>query len=228
MSITTRDVKSLSKSGSAKLKGDVTLSQGTNITLTQTGQDIAIAAAGGSADGTFLKYRIYGTTPNRWHTSHIGNGQSNTVMTANTMDAIPFATSQAITLDRIGIYVTTGVANTNARLGIYSDNGSYYPGALLLDAGTVSTATSSTVVTITISQVLSANSLYWLVANYEGAPTIKSLNTSFQGVFGWNNGLLASQQGYQVTRTYSALPDPFTASGLMIQFPTSIWVRILS
>lgn len=38
---------SLAKSGSPTLVGPVTLSQGTNITLTQSGNDIAIAAAGG-------------------------------------------------------------------------------------------------------------------------------------------------------------------------------------
>lgn len=40
-------VGSLSKSGSAKLVGDVTLSAGSNITLTQTDQDIEIASTGG-------------------------------------------------------------------------------------------------------------------------------------------------------------------------------------
>lgn len=46
MGVVTRDVKSISKSGEAKLKGDVTLSEGSNITLTQSGQDIEIAASG--------------------------------------------------------------------------------------------------------------------------------------------------------------------------------------
>lgn len=40
-------VKTFSKSGATKLKGNVTLSQGTNVTLTQTGNDISIAASGG-------------------------------------------------------------------------------------------------------------------------------------------------------------------------------------
>jgi hypothetical protein len=49
MPVTKSAVNSLSKSGSAKLKRDVTLSEGTNVTLTQTGNNIEIAAAGGSA-----------------------------------------------------------------------------------------------------------------------------------------------------------------------------------
>lgn len=53
MPVYKRDVTSLSKSGSAKLKGDVTVSEGDNITITQSGQDIEIAAsASGSGDVT--------------------------------------------------------------------------------------------------------------------------------------------------------------------------------
>lgn len=42
---TTPNVSNISKSGSALLSGAVTLSQGTNVTLTQSGQDISIASA---------------------------------------------------------------------------------------------------------------------------------------------------------------------------------------
>ena len=42
-----RGLTSLSKSGESQLNGDVTLSEGSNITITQVGQDIEISAAGG-------------------------------------------------------------------------------------------------------------------------------------------------------------------------------------
>lgn len=44
-------VSSIAKSGSTALIGDVTLTGGTNVTLTQTGQDISIAATGGGGGG---------------------------------------------------------------------------------------------------------------------------------------------------------------------------------
>lgn len=48
MPLSRRDVKSVAKDGSAGIKGDVTLSEGTGVTLTQTGQDIEIAASAGT------------------------------------------------------------------------------------------------------------------------------------------------------------------------------------
>ena len=45
----TAGVSSVSKSGSTQLTGDVTFSEGANITLTQSGNDIQIAATGGGS-----------------------------------------------------------------------------------------------------------------------------------------------------------------------------------
>jgi hypothetical protein len=47
-----RGVRSLAKAGSSALFGDVTLTGGSNVTLTQTGQDISIASTGGSSGAT--------------------------------------------------------------------------------------------------------------------------------------------------------------------------------
>lgn len=52
-------VTSISKTGSAKLTGDVTFSDGTNFTLTQLGNDISGAASGGSGNAPV---EVTGTT----------------------------------------------------------------------------------------------------------------------------------------------------------------------
>lgn len=57
------NVSSLAKSGSTALTGAVTLSAGTNVTLTQTGNDIEIASSGGSSGVTsFSKLGSSGIT----------------------------------------------------------------------------------------------------------------------------------------------------------------------
>lgn len=68
-------VDSIAKSGETGLTGDVTLSEGANVTLTQVGQDIEIAASGasgapsdidylvGTASGSLSAEIVVGTTP---------------------------------------------------------------------------------------------------------------------------------------------------------------------
>jgi hypothetical protein len=63
-------------------------------------------------------------------------------LVANKMYALPFLTDETRAFDRISIQVTTaGAAGTLARLGIYNDSGGL-PDALVLDAGTVSVAST--------------------------------------------------------------------------------------
>lgn len=102
---------------------------------------------------------------------------SGTVLQFNAQfDAIPFAVPVAVTVDRIACRVTTaGSAGAVARMGIYQDDGTGYPGALVLDAGTVATTTTG-VKEIVINQTLQPG-LYWLVVGGQGAP---ATNTTFQ------------------------------------------------
>ena len=73
--------------------------------------------------------------------------------------AFPFVCPKQITIDRIGVNVTTGSAG-NLRLGIYNDAG-IYPGTLLLDSGNIDSAAPAGARSAVINQVLQANSLYW-------------------------------------------------------------------
>jgi hypothetical protein len=77
------------------------------------------------------------------------------------------------TPDRLGIEVTSaGSAGSVHRLGIWADNNGV-PGTLLLDAGVVATDTIG-IKEITISQALSANTLYWAGVAQQGAPATRA------------------------------------------------------
>jgi hypothetical protein len=135
---------------------------------------------------------------------------------ANNLRALPFATGKVITLDRIGINVTTLSAG-NVRLGIYADDGNGYPGSLVLDAGAQSTGTTG-VKELTISQALAANTLYWLAILGDAAPTIRTIPIAqclpFLGLdsaYGTALGV-----GWVAALTYGALPATFTAGGSAI------------
>jgi hypothetical protein len=79
-----------------------------------------------------------------------------------------------VTLDRLQFASgSTFTGTASVRLGIYADNGGI-PGNLILDAGTVSVTASSTVYAITISQSVSAGTLYWLAFNAQTAGTVNS------------------------------------------------------
>jgi len=134
--------------------------------------------------GGVERYHKAGTTT---YTAWYAAGGANAVamntktLVANTAYAIPFvAPDRGATVDRMEVYVTTGVAATNIRLGIYSNlsETGLYPGTLLVDAGAASSATSATKITLTISQALTPGQLYWVVCVSNGAPTIRGISSN--------------------------------------------------
>lgn len=152
--------------------------------------------------------------------------QSGSLATKDTIFATPLWINAPISVDRIAVKnETAGDAGSVARLGIYSDDGTGgYPGALLLDAGTVS-ITSTGVKEITISQALTAGA-YWLVGAIQGTGTPALTNAGgasgfTSGFFGqWlNSGDFFSNAtsgspviGWSQASVTGALPANFTTS----------------
>lgn len=73
---------------------------------------------------------------------------------------VPKAISEAITISELGIYVETLGATSVVRLGIWNGNGSGLPSTLVLDAGTVSAASTGLKKITGLSQALAA-AVYW-------------------------------------------------------------------
>lgn len=142
----------------------------------------------------------------------LGTTAAANALTANKLYAVPFVVARAMTFDRIAVQVTTLAAGSSIRLGIYNDGTNLYPGALLLDAGEVSAATTG-VKAITINQALTKG-LYWLALVSDGAPAIYFSYWGWAGLGKVATNFSDEQYRYwSVSFTYAALPDPFTTGG---------------
>lgn len=145
---------------------------------------------------------------------------------ANTLRAFPLYVPRAVTLDQIAAEVTTAVASSEMRLGIYNKGVNLYPGSLLLDAGAVAT-TSTEIKAISIGQALSPG-LYWVVAVASAAISLRGMG-SFVGPMGLLSTNLGTPNcGWTVAFTYAALPDPFPAAAAQYPAHAAVVVRIAS
>jgi len=139
-------------------------------------------------------------------------------LVAATMYAMPFLAGATRTYDRISIHVTTAVAGKSCQLGIYADSAGV-PGALVLDAGNVSAATTGGK-EINIAQSL-PRGWYWLACVSDGTPTLRTYQGSNK--FGWlgrTSGIDTNfYGGMSVAQAYGALPNPFTAGAVLASVP---------
>lgn len=133
----------------------------------------------------------------------------------NFLAAVPFEVGQTTTFIRIGCDVTVAVASSTLRFGIYTadiDDSGGAPGTLILDAGTVSSATTG-LKEITISQQLTPG-LYWVAVVAQAgasAPTIRTM-TSGSPYVSSTSGV--ANNLWSKLSVSGALPNPFgTATG---------------
>lgn len=202
-----------------------------SITLAQRGEGVVL-----QTDGTnwqvlqrtvydISAYRAKGSTLNEWYTSPItGTALTTGAPSYNNLRVTPFIVSKTTTIDSMAIDVTSAGSGgtTSARVGIYADNGNDYPGALIVDAGAVSTMGSTGIKTFTTNlPVILQPGLYWLAYVNDcasTAPTIRAFAVaSLIPVLGFASTLPTNAQfGWSVTFTYAALPATFPTGGAAI------------
>ena len=147
-------------------------------------------------------------------------GGSSASTTANqTLRLAPWIVERDVTIVRIGAEVSTvGEAGSVIRLGIYADAGGLYPGALVLDAGTIA-GDSATIQEITISQALTRG-VYWVGGVAQSAP---STQPTVRMASGWTPPvpmqtgttipvLSASVVAYTQASVSGGLPSNFTST----------------
>lgn len=137
----------------------------------------------------------------------------------NSLRLVPWLVVESVTIVRIGGDVSAaGQAGSTLRIGIYNDTGSGYPGTLLLEAGTISTA-SATVQELTINQSLSPG-IYWIGGAVQGAATTQP---TVRVTSNWNPPIplraddalpsaASTVVGFSQSSVTGALPSTFTAT----------------
>jgi hypothetical protein len=140
-------------------------------------------------------------------------GSPNT-MSQDTMWLTPIYAPVAVPLASIGLQVTTAVASTTIRLGIYADNGSGMPGALILDAGTIDSSTTG-FKEITISQAVGPGLLWLAGVAHTGAPSTAMHGTDQGGLSTSSSSDIANSSsipGYTQASVTSTLPANATTT----------------
>lgn len=160
--------------------------------------------------------------------------QSVSTLGVGNLRVTPWFVPNAVTVSRIGAeIVSAGDSGSKLRLGIYADDGTCYPGALVLDAGTIA-ADSNTVQEITVSQALTPG-LYWVGAAVQivsvTQPTVRCVNAPpivphiHVGAAAPSAAQLTF--GFVHTSVTGALPTPFTSTvGASSTAPARIFVKV--
>jgi hypothetical protein len=148
----------------------------------------------------------------------------------NRLSGNPVWLPGGITLDRIGIEVTTaGASGSVVRLGVYEDDGSGTPSNLIADAGRVD-ATTTGVKELTVSISIPRSGWYWLVAVPQtAAPTVRAISgLNFVGIYNETTAPGSSSNVNQVpymNNVSGALPATFTTNSYWSVFPR-IFARV--
>lgn len=150
-----------------------------------------------------------------------GFSASARTQTANTEVCAPVFVPGDFDADRIGVYVSTLQVGSTVRLGIRENGADGWPGTLLLDAGTVNSATTGAK-EITISQALEAG-WYWLSAASSHAVALIGVNNIAPGWLG-ETAITTSpnRTGFVIqglTAGFSALPTTLASPNTQLDAP---------
>ena len=133
--------------------------------------------------------------------------------------ATPILIGPSSSLTGFGLVVTAGVAG-NARMAIYADNGSCYPGDMVYEAPAPFDVTGAGAKTTTFAAQTLASGLYWLAYVSDVGPSINYLPGYCKlGILGTTtlttdvSGLVQVAWAYQAPP--NAMPDPFTGGGTL-------------
>jgi hypothetical protein len=159
-----------------------------------------------------------------WYLLSPGGTEGTTLLTQSRLYAFPFQARGGI-INTIATEVTTLGASSTIRCGLYADNGSGKPGALIVDfAYPVASDTTGVKDQEVYAGSLKAGDTYWFaVVAQGGAPTLRTttLASKYLDLGTDTPTVLASAGAAYMSGVTGALPDPFvyTIGQVVTQIP---------
>lgn len=198
------------------------------VSILASGQNPDGSAAGGVGVIQGQPGSIF--TSGRWFPQLVGTGTA-LLITINVGYAYPIIIGNPHTFTDIGVNATVAGTGGNLRFGLYADNGSGYPGALIDDFGVISAASTGQI-SISGSNAL-ASGLYWCVTAGQGGSVQPTLNTPSASstttaqIFGSSAaGIATTAVGWSITGLSGAMPNPFTTGGTLAAASSDVFTQM--
>jgi hypothetical protein len=208
--------------GTTSAAGALQLTDSVSSTSTTTAATPnAVKTANDNANTRLLQYALpWQITYRSGYFYETRNGATiNTVQCPTSrLQFMPLFLPVGITIDRIGAECTGAVASSVFRLGIYNADSNGVPSTLVLDAGTIDTA-STGAKSITISQSLSAGLYYLCGVNQNGAANTtmrayQNITGNYSPVAQTSMLTTSHATGFNQDSVTGALPSTASASGI--------------
>jgi hypothetical protein len=148
------------------------------------------------------------------HTMFGGVNTATTALTANRHYAHMIVAPGGTTVDQVTCEVTTAVASSSMRYGLYAAGTNLLPGSRVADFGTVDTSTTG-LKPVTVNVTLERGQVYWFVVAADAAITVRT-HQQVLSVLGYGPNASNAPTGGGTfwlvpfrNDTSIALPDPF-------------------
>jgi hypothetical protein len=189
-----------------------------------------VICTGSPASGFPFISHVWSGSGKAVHSLHNQGGvSSNVPMVANRLYIQPFLWASSLPMVGLGCRIATG-AGTSATIGLYTCGTNGLPGTLL-QSGTVNTASSSTLRSISFSQVWYPPGWYYTAMVCDAAPNINAYAVAGTAASPLSND---GTGGGVLSALYTAngsitLPTPYSASGATMvannQYP-ALWAIV--
>jgi hypothetical protein len=144
---------------------------------------------------------------------------------AGRLDFIPFIPMKSITVNELALEVTTLLAGSLAKIGIYASDGNGNPSALIVGTGNLDCATLGAKTAVIANTVLILNTVYWLAVHSSATQTYRALAVAALLPLGHPATLNTTHTLRRATAAFAG-GLPVNAPATVLTASVAPWVRL--